>query len=192
MSTSFLRFLQQAAASDPIQTLAGMLPGPVGQVLDSVATANPAPSPVVHGPLAEGEVLSGVEIFIGSVGVAARLEGVNLFQGSIDGGLVRGCNVARAMLADGEAQAVNLWQGAIHGGLIHATNIVIGDVHGGAIEGSQLLIGDVLGGHVDVHTHVGRVRGGACRSLRHASTFDELEASGPDRPRPGDDPSQPR
>ena len=126
-------------------------------------------------PLTSGEVLSGAEIFVGSVGAGARLEGVNFFKGTVDGGVVRASNVAIAALNDGEALAVNLWHGPIRGGVVNAANIVIGDVTGGSIEASHVLVGDVHDGRVSVHTHVGRVFGGACQSVQHAYSLAELE-----------------
>jgi len=172
---SFANLLQRFVATDSMQAVARMLPSQVGEILETLATVNPATSRVSHGPLTPGEVLSGAEIFVGSVGVGSRLEGVNFFQGALDGGVVRGCNLASATLNDGEALAVNVWHGPVRGGVVKAANIIIGDVSGGSIEGSNVLVGDVHDGRVSVHTHVGRIFGGECQSVQHAVSLEKLE-----------------
>jgi hypothetical protein len=172
---SFATLLQRIVASDSMQTVAGMLPAQVESVLQTLATVNPAAGPINHGPLTSGEVLSGANLFLGSVGTGARLEGVNFFHGTVDGGVVRACNVALAAVNDGEVSAVNLWNGPMHGGAMSAMNIVVGDVTDGTIEDSHLLVGDIYGGQVSVETHVGRLLGGDRHCTRHAANVEDLE-----------------
>lgn len=170
---AFVDLLQRLARLPTLREAAGLLPGPVVAALDALAHASPAERQINREPGPDGR-LSAADLYLGSIGPGTWIEGVNLFEGSVDGGALRACNLALAVLNSGEVHAVNCWRGPIHDGWVRAANIIVGDVGGGRVEASHLLIGDIYGGAVEVDIHVGRVLGGRCHCRLRAETLEAL------------------
>ena len=143
------QFVSKLTESKLFGRVVESLPTEVRDALEDLA-ANDKPTLVRSEPLAEGETLRGVAVFLGEVQRGAALRGVTLMKGTVTGGTVRGCNVGVVDLADGDVRGVNLF---------------IGDVRGGRLD-VNVLLGNVYDGEVSAKIHVGEVVGGSMESDR--------------------------
>jgi len=154
------QFVSKLTESKLFGAVVESLPTEVRDALEDLA-ANDKPTLIRSEPLAEGETLRGVAVFLGEVRRGAALRGVNLMKGTVTGGTVRGCNVGVVDLADGDVRGVNLLIGDVGGGALRGINVLTGDVHGGSIEGANVLVGNLRGGVVTkTNLFIGDVRGG--------------------------------
>ena len=139
MTSPIHQFVSKLTESKLFGRVVGSLPTEVRDALEDLA-ANDKPTLIRSEPLAEGEPLRGVAVFLGEVRRGAALRGVNLMKGTITGGTVRGCDVGVVDLADG-------------------------DVRGGRLD-VNVLLGNVYDGEVSAKIHVGEVMGGSMESDR--------------------------
>jgi hypothetical protein len=113
------------------------------------------------------EGVQAVNILLGTIGAGELARMINVFRGQLEGGTVRGCNVAIADVHSGHINGANVVIGEIHGGLVERVVAVIGDVHGGEVRSASVVVGDVHGGTVACHSFVGVAHGGTvtCRHM---------------------------
>lgn len=164
MTSPIHQFVSKLTESKLFGRVVESLPTEVRDALEDLA-ANDKPTLIRSEPLAEGETLRGVAVFLGELQRGAALRGVNLMKGTVTGGTVRGCNVGVVDLADGDVRGVNVLVGNLRGGVVTKTNLFIGDVRGGRLD-VDVLLGNVYDGEVSAKIHVGEVRGGSVASDR--------------------------